>query len=145
MTNQQKLQAEIDQINAEIAERQELLNRRQTQLDALPKERVRLRARQIGAPEFESLFIFPEGDRDVHLASVVVRQCHNNNIDPAALAAHICAFNAPTAHDLTREHEALEVAAREWIHVWGTPALTVEAKKLSKSLAALDAAGKGGA
>jgi len=140
--NRHALQAEKERLEAVYAAQIASI---QDQLDALPKERVRLRARQIGGPGFESLFIFPEGDRDVHLASVVIRQCHNNNIAPAALGAHSCRFGEP---DVTREHEALEVAVRAWYGEYAhlkVEHFTTPAQGMIQALAALDAARKGGA
>lgn len=135
MTNQQKLQAEIDQINAEIAERQDLLNRRQEQLDALPRERVRLRTESVKhwiRIEAESNPVEGYG----YIAAISAIDCKANNIDPGTLAAHICRFGEP---DVTREMEAVIEAARGYlgnIEPW---------EALSASVAALNAARKGGA
>jgi len=145
MTNQQKLQAEIDQINAEIAERQDLLNRRQEQLDALPRERVRLRTESVKhwiRIEAESNPVEGYG----YIAAISAIDCKANNIDPAALAAHICRFGEP---DVTREMEALEEAARAYRAYNdsndNTKHLHVYALAIHDALAALDAARKGGA
>jgi uncharacterized coiled-coil protein SlyX len=145
MTNQQKLQAEIDQINAEIAERQDLLNRRQEQLDALPRERVRLRTESVKhwiRIEAESNPVEGYG----YIAAISAIDCKANNIDPAALAAHICRFGEP---DVTREMEALEAAVRaykaHWDSMRGIRCGIVEGQKVMESLTALDAARKGGA
>jgi uncharacterized coiled-coil protein SlyX len=141
MTNQQKLQAEIDQINAEIAERQDLLNRRQEQLDALPRERVRLRTESVKhwiRIEAESNPVEGYG----YIAAISAIDCKANNIDPGTLAAHICRFGEP---DVTREMEALEAAVRAWNNAFSWPPATGERGAVVDALAALDVARKGGA
>jgi len=132
--NRHALQAEKERLEAVYAAQMASI---QAQLDALPKERVRLRADAKGARWF---YVYAGDDSEgQYISTVCGGDCARHNIDPAALAAHICRFGEP---DVTREHEALEVAVRAWYGEYAhhkVEHFTTPAQCMIQALAALDA------
>lgn len=129
-----------DELLASIAQARSLseewsasADRLQAQLTALPKERVRLRADE--HETWPYIYAGNDTDKQSYIASVCRADCLRHNIDPAALAAHICRFGEP---DVTREMEALEAAVR------GMKCVSPQCE-VCQALAALDHARKGGA
>lgn len=134
MTDRQLLEQEIAEYKDRAQKTQDQLARLQAQLDALPKERVRLRARKHARA---TISVFAS-DNGADIADVWEAPCEVEDIDPAALAAHICRFGEP---DVTREMEAVVEAARK-VQLNNRP---LQLRLLDAALAALDAARKGGA
>jgi len=141
MTDRQLLEQEIAEYKDRAQQTQDHLARLQTKLDALPKERVRLRA------DINSNWPRVYAGSDLgngYICSIFEDDCARHNIDPAALAAHICRFGEPdvtTAPDCLPQLEAVASAAQGYKE----RAADADWYVVSAALAALDAARNGGA
>ncbi len=148
MTKREKLQAQLHDAeqcrDAYIAGVASI----KAQLDALPKERVRLRAEKSGVI---TLVYAGERKGGEYLCALYQKDCEASGVSHPALAAHICRFGEPdvSTTSLTQEHELLIESLIGNIDCWwfnhGKHNPTIFDIDVYSAYQALDAARKGGA
>lgn len=142
MSKRQELEAEINKYDERIADAKRRKDAAVLELAALPPEPVRLRA-----VEHNINTIFFAGKDSLtkdHVAAIYSSELSRHDIDPAALAAHICTFGQPAPEATpAREMESLrglEKSVRKWWDDHGCVGTFDEEQKLKDALTALDAA-----
>lgn len=145
MSERKVIESQIEALTQTCDKCCEEISALEARLAALPPEPVRLRV--------EDSFILAGEDPIGHglsVACVYDSDCARHNIDPAALAAHICTFGQPAPEAIpAREMEALrelERSAKEYtaqmnLHGFAT---MKHAESIRTAYRALDAAREGG-